>query len=62
METLYWVRLPHATFGLVVLDGKVVAAAPIARRSMGRPIEKVVHYYEQKGAKVVERRAQENAL
>jgi hypothetical protein len=55
METLYWVRLPYATFGLVVLDGIVVAAAPIARRNIGRPIDKVVQYYQKKSAKVVER-------
>jgi hypothetical protein len=53
MESLYWVRLPYATFGLVVVGGKVVATAPIARWTTGRSIEKVVRYYEKKGAKVV---------
>ena len=55
MESLYSVTLPYATFGLVVVDGKVVAAAPIARRNIGRPIDNVVRYYQKKGAKIVER-------
>jgi hypothetical protein len=55
MEELYWVRLAYATFGLVVVDGMVVAAAPIAGRNIGRPIDRVAQYYRKKGAKVVKR-------
>ncbi|MEX5635758.1 hypothetical protein [Parafrankia sp. FMc2] len=43
------VLLRHATFGLVVRDGRIVLAPPISRRSLGRPARAVWDYYAQRG-------------
>lgn len=45
-----WVSLPFATFALVVRDGLVVDAAPIARWSIGRRELDVADYYRRRGA------------
>ncbi|HRZ18557.1 MAG TPA: hypothetical protein P5136_00675 [Methanofastidiosum sp.] len=36
MKELYWVTQPHATFGIVVKNGRIVEAAPIGRRYIGQ--------------------------
>lgn len=45
-----WVSLPYATFGLRVENGQVVAAAPIARWTIGKSERYVADYYRRKGA------------
>ncbi len=48
-----WVSLPRATFALIVRDGLVVDAAPIARWSIGRREREVADYYRRRGAEFV---------
>ena len=52
-----WVSLPRnpqATFAIVVAWGRVVDAAPIARRSIGRKEQAVADYYRRRrGAQFV---------
>lgn len=36
-ETLFFVTLPGSVFGVVVVRGQVVDAAPIARWTVGKP-------------------------
>jgi hypothetical protein len=48
-----WVSLPHATYGLAVRDGKVVAAAPIGRWSVGKDEQYVAAYLRRKGAQLI---------
>ncbi len=45
--------LPRATFALIVRDGLVVDAAPIARWSIGRREREVADYYRRRGAEFV---------
>jgi len=45
------VSLPHATFGLVVHDGWVVDAAPIARWAIGKRERYVADYFRRRGAR-----------
>lgn len=47
-----WVRvsLPWATFGLHIVAGRVVGAAPIARWTIGKPEREVADHYRRKGA------------
>jgi hypothetical protein len=49
---LYWVRLPYATFGLVVAAGRIERAPPIARWAIGKDADKVLAYYRRKGATI----------
>jgi hypothetical protein len=44
------VSLPGVTFGLAVIDGQVVAAAPVAGGTLGRPEAGVAAYYKRRGA------------
>jgi hypothetical protein len=48
-----WVRveLRYATFAVLVQDGFVVDAAPIARWAIGRPEVAVASYYRRRGAR-----------
>ncbi|UBU10014.1 hypothetical protein [Nonomuraea gerenzanensis] len=48
-----WVSLPWATFALVVSGGRIVDAAPIARKSIGCDERQVAAYYRSKGATFV---------
>lgn len=50
MPRWIWVSLPYATFGIAVENGVVVEAAPIARKSVGRPEREVAAYYRRQGA------------
>jgi hypothetical protein len=50
VERWIWVSLTYATFAIVVRDGRVVDAAPIARWAVGRPERRVADYYRRKGA------------
>lgn len=52
-ERWIWVSLPWATFAIVVSGGVVVDAAPIARKSIGRPEREVADYYRSRGARFV---------
>ncbi len=71
VETLYWVSLPWATFGIVAVDGIVTEAAPIAYKpkgfgkTVGRPWSEVRAYYKQMGAdiryRVMERKRHDDA-
>jgi hypothetical protein len=49
-ESVLWVSLPWATFGLVVQHGQVVAAAPIARYAEGWSRERAEAYFASRGA------------
>lgn len=46
------IDLPHACFGIIVEDGIVVEAAPIARWATGKLAREVLLYYKKKGAKI----------
>lgn len=50
-ERWIWVSLPHATFAVVIRDGRVVDAAPIARWAVGKPERQVADYWRRKGAR-----------
>ena len=45
-----WVSQPHATFGIVTKDGRVIDAPPVARWSIGRDERSVAAYFRQRGA------------
>ncbi|MET8864657.1 hypothetical protein ABZW11_17105 [Nonomuraea sp. NPDC004580] len=49
-ERWVWVSMPHATFAVVVRDGRVSDAAPIARWAVGKPERQVADYFRRKGA------------
>lgn len=49
---MIYIDLPYACFALVVENGKVVRAPPIAKWALGRNTEVVVKYYRDKKAKV----------
>lgn len=46
------IDLPYACFGVVVKDGVVIAAAPIAKWACGKPIGEVIAWALRKGGKV----------
>jgi len=52
--TLYWISTPRATFGVVTEQGIVTQAAPIARWTISKTIERVLDYYRQRGAIIIE--------
>jgi hypothetical protein len=47
-ETVYVIRLPHATFGLESRDGVIVRAAPIAGWMVGSRVVDVLGYYRRR--------------
>jgi len=47
---LFRVVLPHAVFGVVVINDKVVQTAPIAKWAQGKSWQYVHAYYTKKGA------------
>lgn len=47
---LVQVSLPYATFGLVIRDGRVSAAPPVARWAAGKHEAEVAGYYRRRGA------------
>ncbi len=53
MQTLIWISMPHATFGLVAANGVIVKTAPISKLSLGRTVDDVIRYYQNRGAKVL---------
>jgi hypothetical protein len=46
--------LPYACFAIVAQRGVVVAAAPIARWTVGKPVEVALAFYRRKGASINE--------
>lgn len=53
MIAYYRVSTPRATFTIKVKDGIVVDAPPIARKSIGRFVKRVLQYYANDwGAKI----------
>lgn len=52
MAHLVAVLQSHATFALVVQDGRVVDAAPIARWAVGHPEAEVLAGYTKRGARL----------
>lgn len=46
-----WVSLPYATFAIITNGGRVVDAAPIARKSVGRDERAVAAYYRRQGGR-----------
>ncbi|MEV0231603.1 hypothetical protein [Nonomuraea sp. NPDC050786] len=53
MDRWIGVSLSYATFAIVVRDGRIVDAAPIARWAIGKPEQRVAEYYQRKGAEFV---------
>jgi hypothetical protein len=54
-QTWLYVVTGGACFALIVSDGVVVEAPPIARRrTLGKPVNEVVSYYLRRGAEVEE--------
>ena len=51
-ESILVVELPFATFGLVIVNGHVVDAAPIARYAVGWKVKRAVDYFTRRGAVV----------
>lgn len=52
-EELFWVSLSYATFGLVVVNGRVHEAPPIARWTTGKPAGRVLQYFAGRGARIL---------
>lgn len=48
MTRLWWIKTHYACFGVESVDKLVVDAAPIARWSIGKDIDWVLHYYQDK--------------
>lgn len=47
-ETLYRITAPHFCAGLVVIDGRIVRAAPILRWTLGKTPRQVWPYFRRK--------------
>jgi hypothetical protein len=56
-DRLIWVSLPHATFGIIVRDGRVVDGAPYARgrglRLVGMDEREAAEKLRRMGARLV---------
>ena len=52
-ERWFWISLHYATFGECIVGGIVTDAAPLARWAVGKPA-RVLTYYRQRGAEIVE--------
>lgn len=50
-ETLVWINLPHACYGIVVVNERVTMAPPIARWMLGKHEREVAAWLRSKGAK-----------
>ncbi len=50
---IYQIDTGYACFGLVVKDGTIVEAAPIAKWTIGKNVGGVLDYYRKKKAKVI---------
>lgn len=50
---MIWVKVPWATFGLIVRDGRVVDAAPIGKWAIGQTEQAVAEYLRHRGATFV---------
>lgn len=46
------ITLPWVCFGMLVMGGRVVKAAPIAHWCIGKPVDDVTAYWRRRGAKV----------
>lgn len=47
MTTLYQIDTGYACFGIVVTDGKVTDAPPIAKWAIGEQVDFVLDYYRE---------------
>jgi hypothetical protein len=56
-DAIVWVSLPWAAFGLVVHDGYVVEAAPIARYAIGWSVDQATAYFASRGGEISQRAA-----
>ena len=45
------VVMSHATFGVIIRDGRVIDAAPIARWTIGKDERQVAAYFKHRGAR-----------
>ena len=52
-ETLYQIDVGHGVFGIVVVNGKVKQAAPMANWTIGKNSSYVLDYYKSKNAKII---------
>lgn len=52
METLYWISLSYATFGIISRGNKIIKAAPIAGWTVHKTLDYVLRYYQNKGAEI----------
>ena len=50
-DQFYVVDVPHAFFGVVVRDGRVVDAAPIGKWLVGRNVQAIADYARRKGGR-----------
>lgn len=48
-----WVDLPHACFGLDVVDGKVTVAPPIAKYTVGWTVKRALTYFNGRGRAIL---------
>jgi hypothetical protein len=48
-DRLVYVRMPYATYGLIIRNGRVVEAPPIARWMVGRPEHEMAAWITGKG-------------
>jgi hypothetical protein len=46
MEKLYWISTPRATYGVLVVEGRIIKAAPIARKFLGKTVGHIEDYYK----------------
>jgi len=51
-DQLYRIVLSYACFGIVVRNGTIIAAAPIAKWSVGKKLNTMVQYVRRKNGQI----------
>ena len=44
-ERLYWISTPKATYGVITVNDRIVRAAPIARKFLGKTVGHIEDYF-----------------
>jgi tRNA(Phe) wybutosine-synthesizing methylase Tyw3 len=52
MTILYRIKTRYSVFGLASCNGRIVSAAPIAKKSIGRRTSDVLQYWHGRGAHI----------
>lgn len=52
METLYWIDINYACFGIIVKDNIIVEAPPIAKWATGKTFEEFKKFVKRKNGKI----------